>query len=165
MSQQKPWDGGSQVPKMLFMGVATGAIVTGLFNASRHRPVMYRECSSADFLDLPTRFISFLTHFVLLALGWCASPLPSRAEPWIHLMSMLVGGYTGKQLGHFYDDTGAAMKRNLAGYASLPSWAYAQLPQEELGESALRARAGFVEIDEEAGTRGAVCWGSGARES
>lgn len=56
------------------------------------------------------------------------------AEPWLHLIAAGVGGYLGLRLGAVYDDTSVTLRKQAAGYKSLPSWAYSQLSPEELGE-------------------------------
>jgi hypothetical protein len=53
----------------------------------------------------------------------------------------VAGAYFGAQLGQFYDDTGRTLSKQASGYASLPTWVYAQLSPTELG--ALRSSPPF----------------------
>jgi hypothetical protein len=57
----------------------------------------------------------------------------SSAEPWLHVILGGTGAYLGSRLGATYDDTRRLMERQAAGYASLPTWAYAHLSKDELG--------------------------------
>jgi hypothetical protein len=61
------------------------------------------------------------------------------SEPWLHLTLGVVGGYLGLRLAAIYDDTNKVLTRQYAAYASLPSWAHAQLDRDELSAE-LRGR-------------------------
>ena len=50
----------------------------------------------------------------------------------MHVALALVGGYAGNRLAHVYDDTTAAVNRQMTSYALLPSWAHGELTPEDL---------------------------------
>ena len=77
---------------------------------------------------------------VLAASGALAAVLLNAArhrpllfQPWLHAAGALAGALAGARHAAVYDDTADALNRQSAAFASLPTWAHAQLSPADLG--------------------------------
>ncbi len=73
-------------------------------------------------------------------------PPPHFLDPWLHVSLGVLGGILGYKLARIYDDTTYALSRQYAAYSSLPTWAHAQMNDDELAAE-LRSKRLF-EFDE-----------------
>jgi len=92
--------------------------------------------SSSSSASVPPRSLApamALTGALAVTLLNAARHRPLFFQPWLHAAAALAGAAGGARLAALYDDTADVLNRQSASFASLPSWAYAQLSPEDLG--------------------------------